>query len=167
MRLLLNLFLIVLLSSSALCEEFNRAKHFGKGWDDLDRNGLDTREEILKSSEIYLDPYSGTILRESDIDIDHIVSLEDAWNKGASEWTQEQRIQFKNDKSNLTISLKNINRAKGSKSFEEWIPPNQFNAVWFLVKVESTCRKYSLFCDYTKLEELQVKYQKRRKGGPP
>ena len=165
-------YLILLSSTSAFSEEFDRNKHFGKGWDDLDGNGLSTREEILQASNIsclnlYLDPYSGTLINEDEVDIDHIISLKDAWEKGAEFWDQEKRVKFKNDSDNLTVSLRNINRSKGDKSFDEWLPPNQYNSVWFLVKVEHTCRKYALSCDYGKLTEMQFKYGKLRKGSQP
>jgi 5-methylcytosine-specific restriction endonuclease McrA len=101
----------------------------------------DTREEVLKrdGSGVTVDSscqptagrwysvYDSTwVNASSDVDIDHIVPLSEAWKSGASAWTTAKRQEFAN---NLTISqliavTASSNRSKGDKDPSEWKPPN-------------------------------------------
>ncbi|MFG2097187.1 HNH endonuclease family protein [Streptomyces sp. NPDC048612] len=60
------------------------------------------------------------------LDIDHIVPFAEAWDSGASKWTQERREQYANDlgaeRSLVAVSL-GPNRTKGDKDLAEWMPP--------------------------------------------
>ena len=79
-------------------------EQFGTGWGGLD--GCDTRERILardlaaqvpahvRASRrgLLADPYTATAITfarggASEVDIDHVVALGDAWQKGAQQWT--------------------------------------------------------------------------------
>lgn len=77
---------------------------FGQAWFDTDRNGCDTRNDILRRDLVSRqmnnackvlvgtlapDPYTGTSIRfvyggASEVDVDHLVALSDAWQKGAA-----------------------------------------------------------------------------------
>jgi len=98
-----------------------------------------TRETVLRrdgsnvvvGSDCYPDsgswysPYDGaTWSLASDVDIDHIVPLSNAWRTGASGWTQSRRTQFANDLSNpqLIAVTDNVNSAKGDQSPATWKP---------------------------------------------
>lgn len=90
---------------------------FGTAWADTDSNSCDTRDDILKRDLKELkftdgkckvsygvlepDPYSGknvTYRRgRSLVDIDHVVALSDAWQKGAKYWDPSKRIALAND----------------------------------------------------------------------
>ena len=89
---------------------------FGQPWFDADRNGCDTRNDILaaqltdvqksgrcKVMEAVLanDPYTGQrivfIRGASKVDIDHVVALSDAWQKGAAAWPFAKRVAYAND----------------------------------------------------------------------
>lgn len=61
----------------------------------------------------------------SDVDIDHIVPLAEAWRSGASSWTTARRQSFANDLSGpqLIAVTDNVNQAKGDKDPAEWLPP--------------------------------------------
>ncbi len=79
---------------------------FGQPWFDTDRNGCDTRNDILRrdlvsrqmqnpckvlAGTLAPDPYTGRSIRfvyggASEVDIDHLVALSDAWQKGAASW---------------------------------------------------------------------------------
>jgi len=99
-----------------------------------------TRETVLRrdgsnvvvGSDCYPDsgswysPYDGaTWSLASDVDIDHIVPLSNAWRTGASGWTQARRTQFANDLSNpqLIAVTDNVNSAKGDQTPATWKPP--------------------------------------------
>jgi Protein of unknown function (DUF1524) len=94
---------------------------FGNGWVDTDHNGCDTRNDILArdlTGETFkpgtrncvvltgtlAEPYSGrrvTFQRgpttSDDVQIDHVVALSDAWQKGAQGWDGAKRTRFAND----------------------------------------------------------------------
>jgi hypothetical protein len=116
----------------------------------------DTREEVLKrdGTSVTVDsscqPTAGkwtsvydsvVITDSSDVDIDHIVPLAEAWKSGASTWTTAKREEFAN---NLTISQliavsASSNRSKGDKDPASWQPPNSaihclYARYWISVK---------------------------------
>src|SRR5690606_6454790 len=77
----------------------------------------------------WLDPYSGALLRQAgDIDIDHLVPLKHAHGHGGDGWPAERRQAFANDPDNLLPVSAAQNRAKGSASPDQWLPPNR--AYW-------------------------------------
>ncbi len=59
--------------------------------------------------------------RCASINIDHIVSLKDAHESGASDWTPSQKAIFGNDRDNHVPSCRNINSSKGSAGPEEFL----------------------------------------------
>ncbi|MFI6639998.1 HNH endonuclease family protein [Streptomyces sp. NPDC050504] len=61
----------------------------------------------------------------SDLDIDHVVPLAEAWRSGANSWTTAQRQGFANDltRPQLIAVTDNVNQAKGDKDPAEWLPP--------------------------------------------
>ncbi|CAI7595321.1 secreted protein [Penicillium manginii] len=122
-------------------------------------SGCDTRDVVLKrdgtgvvqdssscstSSGKWISPYDGaTWTAASDLDIDHVVPLSNAWKSGASEWTTADRQAFANDLTHpqLLAVTDNVNSAKGDKGPEEWKPPLAsyyctYAEMW--VKVKST-----------------------------
>ncbi|GHF56510.1 hypothetical protein FHX82_000049 [Amycolatopsis bartoniae] len=103
-------------------------------------NSCNTREVVLKrdgknvvtgsdcapTSGSWYSPYDGaTWTAASDVDIDHVVPLADAWRTGASSWTTAQRQAYANDLSDpqLIAVTDNVNQAKGDASPDQWKPP--------------------------------------------
>ncbi len=100
-----------------------------------------TREEVLRrdgtgvevdgscrpTAGTWESPYDGkTITKPSEIDIDHIVPLAEAWRSGADEWSTDQREKFANDLEHpqlIAVSAAS-NRAKGDQDPTQWMPPN-------------------------------------------
>nr|WP_239067288.1 HNH endonuclease family protein [Actinomadura bangladeshensis] len=71
-------------------------------------------------------PYDGvTWTLTSDLDIDHMVPLAEAWRSGASAWTTSRRRAFANDLDSpqLWAVTDNLNQAKGDKDPAKWTPP--------------------------------------------
>lgn len=64
------------------------------------------------------DPYTGTRISfergRSKVDIDHLVALSDAWQKGAQKWSDGKRRAFANDPLNLVAADSSTNRRKGT-----------------------------------------------------
>ncbi|QHC65719.1 DUF1524 domain-containing protein [Rathayibacter sp. VKM Ac-2759] len=120
---------------------------FGESWKDVDRNGCDTRNDILGRdlldpvfkpgtrdckvlSGTLIDPYDGTavsFVSGSDtsrlVQIDHVVALGWAWQHGAWAWTDEQRLAFANDPANLVAASEATNQSKSDAGPGEWLPP--------------------------------------------
>ncbi|KAL8773767.1 MAG: hypothetical protein Q9209_001535 [Squamulea sp. 1 TL-2023] len=99
-----------------------------------------TRETVLKrdgtsvvtdsacaaSSGRWFSPYDGaTWSAASDVDIDHVVPLSNAWKSGAASWTTSRRQAFANDLSNpqLIAVTDNVNQEKSDQGPETWKPP--------------------------------------------
>ena len=103
--------------------------------------GCSTREVVLKrdGEGVVVDedcapvqgrwhsPYDEVTLHDpSEVDIDHVVPLANAWRSGADEWTDERREAFANDLEHpqLLAVSRSSNRAKGDQSPDQWRPPN-------------------------------------------
>jgi hypothetical protein len=115
-----------------------------------------TRETVLKrdgtsvvtdsacaaTSGRWYSPYDGaTWSAASDVDIDHMIPLANAWRTGASGWTQTRRTQFANDLTNpqLIAVTDNVNSSKGDQSPSTWKPPRTaywctYSKMWVHVK---------------------------------
>jgi hypothetical protein len=116
---------------------------FGDAWVDVNGNGCDTRDDILRrdlrrrdirpgthgcvvTSGTLADPYSGTLIRyvrgHSRVDIDHVVALGDAWQMGAARWSAGERVDFANDPLELLAVSASANRQKGDADAASWLP---------------------------------------------
>ncbi|QKW49658.1 HNH endonuclease family protein [Streptomyces buecherae] len=90
----------------------------------------------------WFSPYDGqTWSAASDVDIDHVVPLSEAWKSGASKWTTSRREGFANDlgRAQLIAVTDNVNQAKGDKDPGEWLPPTKsyhctYARMWVSVK---------------------------------
>jgi len=94
----------------------------------LKRDGTNvvTDSACAATSGSWFSPYDGaTWTAASDVDIDHVVPLADAWRTGASAWTTAQRQAYANDLSapQLIAVTDNVNQAKGDQSPDTWKPP--------------------------------------------
>jgi hypothetical protein len=124
-------------------------EQFGPAWADVDHNGCDTRNDVLArdlSGETFkpgthdcvvltgtlADPYSGTTMQfvrgettSDDVQIDHVVALSDAWQKGAQAWDVARRTAFANDPLNLLAVQGTLNMQKRDGDTATWLPPNR------------------------------------------
>ncbi|MCD0448812.1 HNH endonuclease family protein [Actinocorallia sp. API 0066] len=94
----------------------------------LKRDGTNvvTNSACAATSGSWYSPYDGaTWTAASDVDIDHMVPLAEAWRSGASSWTTAKRQQFANDLSRpqLWAVTDNVNQSKGDKDPAAWKPP--------------------------------------------
>lgn len=141
---------------------------FGQAWADVDRNGCDTRNDTLKrdltgikytnsvpckvQSGALADPYTGTSINflrgaatSSAVQIDHVVALSDAWQKGAQQLTTEQRTAFANDPLNLQSTDGPTNMKKGDGDAATWLPPNKGFRCEYVARQISVKATYSLW----------------------
>jgi hypothetical protein len=122
-------------------------EQFGPAWADVDRNGCDTRNDILKrdlTEEVFkektkpcvilsgtlIDPFSGEtinfvrgVVTSNEVQIDHTVALSNAWQTGAFKLTADQRKAFANDPLNLLAVKGRLNSQKGDGDAATWLPP--------------------------------------------
>jgi hypothetical protein len=125
---------------------YTRAQ-FGQTWADVDRNGCDTRNDILKrdlTSEVFkektrecvvisgtlIDPFSGETINfvrgnvsSMEVQIDHVVALSNAWQTGAFKLSIKERTAFANDPLNLLAVKGRLNSQKGDGDAATWLPP--------------------------------------------
>jgi hypothetical protein len=142
-----------------------------KHWIDADRNGCNTRAEVLIQEAIikpkigpkckltggkWLSAFDGkTITNASQLDVDHMVPLAEAWRSGAWKWTSAQRQSFANDLENseaLIAVTASTNRSKGDKDPSLWMPAEDqcvYIQNWISIKI-----KYSLTADPQEAEKL-------------
>jgi hypothetical protein len=122
---------------------------FGPQWTDVDRNGCDTRNDILKrdltsvifrertrecvvESGTLQDLYSGQTIyfqrgekTSALVQIDHVVALSNAWQTGIFQATLKVRTNFANDPLNLMAVKGSLNSQKGDGDAATWLPPNK------------------------------------------
>lgn len=114
---------------------------FGHGWDDQDGDCQDSRAEALIGTSTttvrfadeercrvvsgrWISPFTGRVIQNAgDVDIDHVVPLSWAWQNGASHWSRQRRVAFANDPINLWPVEASLNRSKGDRGPDEWMPP--------------------------------------------
>jgi len=125
---------------------YDREGMFGAAWVDVDRNGCDTRNDILARdltdetlsgacrvmSGTLVDPYTTATIAfvrgeqtSALVQIDHLVALSNAWQTGAQLLTQDQRVAFANDPANLLAVDGPANSAKGDGDAATWLPANR------------------------------------------
>ncbi len=138
---------------------------FGGGWNT--ELGCSTRNRILKrdltnitlnqdnckvDSGILHDPYTNKQIKfqrgkgtSSKIQIDHVVALSDAWQKGAQQLPFEQRVAFANDGLNLLAVDGAANQQKGDGDAATWLPPYKPFRCHYVSRQISVKEKYSLW----------------------
>jgi hypothetical protein len=135
-------------------------------WSDLNRDGCDSRNEILKRdltqivfktgtrdckvmSGQLLDPFSGKTLifssSKSTVDIDHLVSLSNAWQTGAAYLDKKTRESLANDPLNLLAVDAKLNRQKGDADAATWLPPLKSFRCEYVARQVAVKAKYLLW----------------------
>ena len=138
---------------------------FGPAWLDADRNGCDTRNDLLGqhlhaitledngcvvAAGSYDDPYTGSQIdyRQGHgalIDIDHVVPMANAWVTGAFGWQIKKRAAFANDPLNLLPADAGANRQKGDGDAATWLPPNKAFRCRYVSRQVAVKDKYDLW----------------------
>lgn len=152
-------------------QDFKRSR-FGERWsDDVDvefgHNGCNTRDDILRRdlTQVELrrgtclvqrgvlhDPYTGHIIEfvrspetSETVQIDHVVSLADAWYKGARSWDEQRRRDFANDPRNLLAVSAQANFDKAFRDAAGWLPANAAFECEFVARQVSVKSAYGLW----------------------
>jgi hypothetical protein len=142
---------------------------FGPRWADTDYNGCDTRNDMLRRdlTEVVSkpgtdgclvlegrlsDPYSGEPIffvrgegTSDDVQIDHVVSLSNAWQTGMFQRGPEERRIFANDPLNLLAVQGWLNQQKGDGDAATWLPPRKGYRCVFVAQQIAVKAAYSLW----------------------
>lgn len=147
---------------------------FGESWtDDVTvaggRNGCDTRNDMLRRDLVDVvlkpgsndcavltgvlnDPYTGTTVdfqrgpgTSAEVQVDHLVALSDAWQKGAQQWDEFTRRNFANDPLNLQATIGWVNQQKGDGDAATWLPPNASYRCPFVTRIVDVKAAYGLW----------------------
>ena len=93
----------------------------------------------------WVDPYSAKKFdAASDMDIDHMVPLAEAYRSGARTWTTTERTAYANDPLVLVSSWDRLNQAKGDKGPEAWKPTNTAAYCNYAIRWVAVKKKYAL-----------------------
>lgn len=140
---------------------------FGPAWLDADRNGCDTRNDVLRAALSHLeieegthgcvvvsgdldDPYTGSTIHfvRGDgtlVDIDHVVALGNAWATGAFREPIRERAALANDPLNLLPVDASANRQKGDGDAATWLPANKAYRCRYVARQVAVKTKYDLW----------------------
>ena len=142
---------------------------FGKAWTDVDHNGCDTRNDILSrdlsgvkyksgthscvvKSGTLQDPYTGKSIAfergqktSTAVQIDHVVALSDAWQKGAQKLSKSVRTELANDPYNLLAVQGRANQQKSDGDAATWLPSNKGFRCEYVARQIGVKHKYSLW----------------------
>jgi hypothetical protein len=139
---------------------------FGSGW--AESGGCDTRNIILNRDlsntvvdagcrvlgGVLSDPYTGKTVRfvrgpdsSGDIQIDHVVALSDAWQKGAQELAYEARVELANDPLELLAVDGAANQQKSGSDAASWLPSNVVFGCQYVARQIAVKLKYHLWVD--------------------
>jgi hypothetical protein len=142
---------------------------FGQAWADVDRNGCDTRNDMLKRdltnieykvktrdcvvlTGVLIDRYSGETINfvrgnvtSMEVQIDHVVALSNAWQTGAFKLTLAQRTALANDPMNLFAVKGRLNSQKSDGDAATWLPPLKSFRCAYIAQQIAVKAKYSLW----------------------
>jgi integrase len=150
---------------------------FGPAWADVDRNGCDTRNDVLRRdltkvklkpgtrgcvvlSGTLADPYTGERIefvrgpRSSEVQIDHVVALSDAWQKGAQRLDEDEREHLANDPLNLLAVDGPTNQSKGDGDAATWLPRRKAYRCAYVARQVQVKARYELWV--TKAEKAAI-----------
>ena len=148
---------------------------FGSGWASYD--GCDVRNRMLASGMTDVrfgsdectvlsgqlnDPYTGAVIRfvrgadtSDSVQIDHVVALSDAWQKGAQDLSFEDRVVFANDPLNLLAVDGPANQSKSDSDAASWLPPNKSYRCQYTARQIAVKSAYNLWL--TEAEKAAIK----------
>jgi len=139
---------------------------FADGWEYS--FGCDTRNRILRRDFVQYtyrsdsaciielgvleDPYTGQTINfqrgvrtSLEVQIDHVVALSDAWQKGAQQLSSLERRQFYNDPLNLLAVSGRANSQKSDSDAASWLPSNKAFRCEFVARQLAVKLKYRLW----------------------
>jgi hypothetical protein len=145
---------------------YDRVGEFGTAWLDVDRNGCDTRNDVLARdlsaitrqgpcrvmTGTLVSPYTGARIdfvrgegTSTLVQIDHVVALENAWRTGAQQLSQREREALANDPENLFAVDQHSNAQKRSGDAATWLPAEKSFRCTYVEHQVAVKTKYRLW----------------------
>lgn len=142
---------------------YERSKFYGT-WPIVD--GCNLRQKIIKREfgekavmngcdvvgGEYVEPYNGDLRKfnskseiSKGIQIDHVVALSDAWQKGAQELSDGRRYELATDPLNLIAADGPANMQKGDGDAATWLPKNKEFRCEYVERQIKVKKKYDLW----------------------
>ncbi|MFF0989626.1 excalibur calcium-binding domain-containing protein [Kocuria nitroreducens] len=152
-------------AAAGTMSDYDRDALFG-GWIDADGDCEDSRNEVLArdltgitsadgckvDTGTLADPYTGAtidfvrgVTTSDDVQVDHVVSLGNAWVTGARRLSQADRTALANDPLNLLAVDGPTNGSKSDKDASQWLPPNRAFACEMVAVQIAVKSRYSLW----------------------
>lgn len=138
--------------------------NFSDGWSSIGRcsvrnlilkrdlTNVTYREECVVDTGILKDPYTGKLIHfkygvgtSMAVQIDHVVALSDAWQKGAQQLSAFQRKALFNDPLNLLAVDGPTNSSKGDGDAASWLPPSKAFRCTYVARQIAVKVKYRLW----------------------
>lgn len=145
---------------------YDRVGDFGPAWADVDHNGCDTRNDILRrdltrtttrvgtagcvvTAGVLRDPYTGAVIsfakaHADEVQIDHLVPLHAAWMLGAFRWSTKTRLTYANDPAVLVAVSGQANQDKSDLLADSWKPPLQSSWCAYAASTIHVHQRYQL-----------------------
>ena len=106
------------------------------------------------------DPYTATLIAyvrggASEVDIDHVVALSDAWQKGAQQWSYARSVKFANDPLNLLAVDASANRQKGDGDAATWLPANKSFRCTYVARQIAVKQRYQAWVTQAERDALR------------
>jgi hypothetical protein len=150
---------------------------FGPQWSDVDRNGCDTRNDVLArdlTGETFeagthdcvvvrgtlADPYTAHTIEfvkgaGTSVDIDHVVALSNSWQTGSYAWDEARRTALANDPLNLLAVDASANRQKGDADAATWLPSSRASRCSYVARQIAVKATYRLWVTRAEHDALQ------------
>lgn len=150
-------------------------ENFSSGWSEVD--GCDTRNLILQRDlrdlrfktdgctvlgGVLNDPYTGKTINfvrgvgtSSKVQIDHVVALSDAWQKGAQKIGWEARFNLYHDPLNLLAVDGPTNSKKRDSDAASWLPPRKSYRCKYVARQIAVKYKYRLWVTSAEKQAMQ------------
>jgi uncharacterized protein DUF1524 len=144
-------------------------------WTDTDGDRCDTRAEVLlrqSRAPPQVDPFGCAVVvgdwlssydgyttdDPTELEIDHVVALAEAWRSGAAVWDEGRRWAFANDldqPGELVAVTAAANRSKGDRDPASWQPPNRASWCEYGIGWVKTKLKWALTADGAEVTALR------------
>jgi hypothetical protein len=145
---------------------YDRDGKFGEAWIDVDGNGCDTRNDILRRdfsrvtrsdgcliyTGVIRDKYTGKRISFTRgqgtslaVQVDHVVALHNAWMTGGRRLSYEMRVALANDPLNLQAVDGPTNSRKSDSDASWWLPPRRNYQCAYVARQISVKRAYRLW----------------------
>jgi hypothetical protein len=142
---------------------YQRTADFGEAWVDVDGNSCRTRDDLLArdltvtakrsacvvTAGVLRDPYTGQSIefrksQAAQVQIDHVFPLGLAWQLGAPQWPQGERVAFANDPEELLAVGGPVNQDKGDSGPDSWLPPDRAYRCTYVIRFTRIASTYAL-----------------------